>query len=152
MRLLHPTTIKILSSHPELPKTHLAHAWAEVFKWKASGQKHPKMFIDCEEDLGNYLAYIYEMVDGKGYNLDSNKINKLSNNIKRGWDLYFLWNKKRMFKPYFDSNYLFSDACSLYFKGVNIFKDIFGDQWTKYCPVINLKEINRQISKTLNKK
>lgn len=80
MRLLHPKTIEIAARRVYIPKTVIAHYWAEQCK-------------------------------------------------------------------FFDDSYLFSDACSLYFKGINIFPDIFGDQWRKYVPVENYKEILRQINK-----
>ena len=152
MRLLHPRTIEILASHTEFPKTHLAHAWSEVFKYLASGQKHPKMFLPSKRLLGQYLAHIYVQTDfGELVNLDRSKVDNMGGVIVKGWEEYFSSNLPNEFEDYFDSNYLFSDACSLYYKGINIFPDIFGDEWEKYCPVISLKEINRQVDKTLNK-
>ena len=52
----------------------------------------------------------------------------------------------------FDDDYLFSDAVSLYLKGVNIFPKIFGDKWEKYCPIISLNEIKRVVTKTIDKR
>lgn len=74
---------------------------------------------------------------------------KLNNRVTYG----FLYFQVPQFKDsiYFDDNYLFSDAVSLYLKGVNIFPDIFGDQWRKYAPIISLKEIYRVVGKTLEK-
>ena len=149
MRLLHPRTIQILASHPEFPKTHLAHCWAECFKYLASGQKHPKMFINDNRTLGKYLRFVYEYGIKAGCNLDKEKIKSLPIAIQTGFnkeDYSYITSSY-----YFDNNYLFSDACSLYFKGINIFQDIFGDEWEKYCPVISLKEIKRQVDKTLSK-
>lgn len=168
MRLLHPRTIKILASHPEFPKTHLAHCWSECFKYLASGQKHPKMFIDNDIDFGMYLGYLYYEAgtfgwkSSAGCKLDGEKIKKLRKPIIDAFDKMFDYlisyrdtgesnHLDGFLNKYFDDNYLFSDACSLYFKGINIFPDIFGDQWRKYVPVESLKEIKRQVDKTLSK-
>jgi hypothetical protein len=149
MRLLHPTTITILASHPEFPKTHLAHAWSEVFKFLAQDKSHPKMFLPSHEHYGNYLSFIYQETRDKGYNLDKEKINKLSSEVKKGWEWY--QEDLNIFESHFDDDYLFSDACSLYYKGINIFPDIYDDNWRKYVPVESLKEIQRQVTKTLSK-
>lgn len=150
MRLLHPRTIEILASHPEFPRTHLSHCWSEIFKWKASGQKHPKCFIDDDRFLGKYLKFLYEQATAAGCNLDAQKIKSLSptivNNFTSRGNLINV-----VTCIYFDSDYLFSDATSLYFKGINIFPDIFGDEWRKLVPVESLKEIKRQVDKTLSK-
>lgn len=42
MRLLHPRTLQIASQRDDIPKTVITHVWSEIFKWKASGQSHPK--------------------------------------------------------------------------------------------------------------
>lgn len=152
MRLLHPTTIKILANHPEFPKTHLAHAWSEVFKFLAQSKSHPKMFITNKKHLGQYLVYLYNHATKAGCKLDKNKVFNLGENVVNGFMDYYVDDTTDYFMNEFDDNYLFSDACSLYFKGTNIFPDIFGDQWRKYVPVESLTEINRQINKTLNKK
>lgn len=148
MRILHPTTLKIIASRKDISKAHISHVWSEIFKWKASGKSHPKMFIDNDYDLGCYMAIV--SVNGwfKKCNLDASKIKKLNSTIQAGW--YEMWCADRIAK-YFDDNYLFSDACSLYYKGINIFPDIFGDDWRKYVPVESLKEIIRQCDKTINK-
>lgn len=159
MRLLSPRTIKILASHPEFPKTHLAHAWSEVFKFLASGQKHPKVFITDHFDLGVYLGYIWGFCAGPNGSVKLDEI-KIKDNLPEDvWSGYLIINyngfkknqAEKLLDKYFDSNYLFSDACSLYYKGINIFKDIFGDEWRKYVPVESLKEIKRQVDKTLTK-
>jgi hypothetical protein len=54
MRLLHPTTLKIASERDDIPKTVISHVWSEIFKWLASKQKHPKMFIDDEYNMDNF--------------------------------------------------------------------------------------------------
>lgn len=154
MRLLHPRTIEILASHPEFPKTHLSHAWSEVFKYLASGQKHPKMFLKYKDELGYYLAHIYLNSNfGSLVKLDRKKVDNIGGQLVQGWDIYFGNPENALYclNYYFDENYLFSDACSLYFKGINIFPDIFSDQWRKYVPVESLKEIKRQVDKTLSK-
>lgn len=155
MRLLHPKTLAILASHPEFPKTHIAHCWSEIFKWKANGKPHPKMFIDDDYALGSYLRFVYENGIEIGCNLDSNKINNLNEEIKEGFNgprIIFIGKElKADFEKYFDSNYLFSDACSLYYKGINIFEDLFTGESQKYIPVISHKEIIRQCTKTCSK-
>ncbi|MFA8451774.1 MAG: hypothetical protein ACEPOW_13855 [Bacteroidales bacterium] len=152
MRLLHPKTLEIASKRKYIPKTVLSHAWSEVFKYLATGQKHPKVFITDEYYLGVYMSMVYEMSQIRGCNFDKSKINNYSKEFSRGFreelssDHIMI-----MYTAYFDDNYLFSDACSLYFKGINIFPDIFGDEWRKYVPVESHKEIHRQITKTINK-
>lgn len=145
MRQLHPTTINIATSN-KYPKTILSHAWAEVFKYLASKQNHPKVFIKNPVHLGRYLRIVYNASIIRGCNFDVTKINKLSGEVQQGFN-----DSTVKIDHYFDDNYLFSDACSLYFKGVNIFPEIFSDQWRKYVPVESLEEIQRQVNKTLNK-
>jgi len=131
MRLLHPKTIEILANHPEFPKTHLSHVWSEVFKYLTSGKKHPKMFIDNPEDIGRYMKYLYTFASKVACKFDTKKIFKLDKEIVDAFttvDTFYDWHKES-FNNYFDDNYLFSDAVSLYFKGTNIFPDIFGDEW-----------------------
>jgi hypothetical protein len=144
MRLYHPTTLKILSERADIPKRYSCSVWSEIFKWKASGKPHPKCFIEDDYNLGCYIRLVYNLAIKKGCKLDINKIKKLSYKINRGFSqtMYEIY-----YQEYFDDNYLFSDACSLYFKGINIFPDIFGDEWRKYIPVESYKEILRQINK-----
>ena len=151
MRLLHPRTLQIIATETTgldfldatvSKKQVLSHSWSEVLKFLATRQNHPKMFID-DESLGCYMKYIYTLnAEYVHCNLDSSHIDKYPI-VKMGFDNPF------SIDEHFDDSYLFSDAVSLYFKGVNIFPYIFGDQWRKYCPVISLKEINRQIKKTI---
>lgn len=151
MRLIHPRTLKILASHKEFPKTHLAHAWSEVFKFVASCKSHPKMFINDEYYLGLYLKVIF--ITAKDIcNLNDSLVNKLPIKIKNGFKQSYSAKNLTKLSKYFNDNYLFSDAVSLYFKGINIFPDIFGDEWRKYVPVESHKEIARQINKTLSRK
>ena len=148
MRQLHPKTIWIASWRDDIPKTVISHCWAEVFKHVKTQQKHPKCFIDDEHYLGVYLRYVYDMGIKKGCNLDRDKVKTLPARIQTGFettDIPF----DSMMAEYFDDIYLFSDACSLYFKGINIFPDIYGDKWRKYIPVESRMEIKRQIDKTL---
>lgn len=153
MRLLHPRTIQILAEHAdELPRARqsLAHCWAEIFKWKSSGKKHPKQFIDDDRYLGSYLGYLYEE-SRNVCKLDAGKIPNLGVVIAKEFIL-----KRWDFKLYFTTDpfcdpYLFSDACSLYFKGCNVFPYIFGYEWKKFVPVESLEEILRQVTKTLKK-
>jgi hypothetical protein len=156
MRLLHPRTVQILATHAdELPhaRRSLASCWAEIFKWKASGQKHPKQFITDDKTLGVYLFWLWTNALGI-CNLDDSNVKKLGKEVLYGWNIFFVGKFLQDFiysAKEFDDFYLFSDACSLYFKGCNIFPYIFGDEWRKYVPVESLKEIQRQVTKTLNK-
>lgn len=157
MRLYHYRTLQILASREDIPKRYSCSVWSEIFKWKASGQKHPKMFIDDEIILGRYLFIVYILALVKGCKLDKDKVKNLSRDIKCGFVYqkdkyeYGVYDDNDRFDEYFDDNYLFSDACSLYFKGINIFPDLFPDNPEKYIPVISHKEIIRQCNKTLNK-
>lgn len=148
MRQYHPITLEILSKRKDIPKRFSCSVWSEVFKWKASGQSHPKCFINDDFHLGVYLKIVYELATSKGCNLDNSKIESLSSKVQDGFNNGVGFDRTILSK-YFNDNYLFSDACSLYFKGINIFPDIFGDDWRKYVPVESLKEIKRQVDKTL---
>lgn len=159
MRLLHPRTLEIAASRDDIPKTVLSHAYAEVFKFKSGNRSHPKMWIKDDYKLGQYLSLVYWCGIKKGCEFDMEKVRNLSKEIYAG----FCWKKtNRIIDDYvakmyviddcdFDDNYLFSDACSLYYKGINIFPDIYGSNWRKYVPVESHKEILRQLTKTLNK-
>lgn len=151
MRLYHPQTLQIFANREDISKRFSCSVWSEVFKWKASKQKHPKMFIDFSDKvLGCYMGMVYDLAIKKGCNLDKEKIKNLGKEFCDGWDLYFKFGNT-IYEQLFDSDYLFSDACSLYFKGVNIFPDIYGNKWRRYVPVESLEEILRQVKKTLQK-
>lgn len=152
MRQLHPRTIQILAEKGY--KAPIAHCWSEQFKAIASGKKHPKVFIDDEHALGKYLFYVYIIGTAIGCKFNATNIRSLPISISESFfGSYEVVGYKikidNSLEDYFDDNYLFSDAVSLYFKGINIFPDIFGDNWRKYVPVESLKEINRQVTKTL---
>lgn len=153
MRLLHPKTLEIAANRKDIPKTVISHAWSEVFKFVKSGQKHPKMFIEDEYHLGLYLKVVYYYGKLKGCNFDKEKIKGLPGEIQIGFNCSIdpEWATHILLRNYFNASYLFSDSCSLYFKGINIFPDICGDEWRKYVPVESHKEILRQITKTVNK-
>lgn len=147
MRLIHPRILEE-SVKPQYPKTILAHAWAEVFKFVKSGQKHPKMFIDNDIDLGCYLGIVYVFSVEKGCKFDKDKVASLGEAIND----WFLWtldrsniNTREWLNSYFDDNYLFSDLGSQYIGGVNMFPAFFGDDWRKYCPIISHDEIARKL-------
>jgi len=161
MRLLHPETIRIIAEEKvdfknatSSKRQVLAHAWAEVVKFKAQTKSHPKMFIDNDVHLGFYMSWVYLWGTMAECKLNPDVLNKypdlreafdLANTDNEGWSLDKI-------DQYFDENYLFSDCVSLYYKGINIFPFVFRENWQKYCPVINLKEVSRQIDKTMNKK
>ena len=153
MRLLHPKTLEVAANRDDIPKTVISHVWSEVFKWIASGKEHPKMFLKDSYDIGMYMRHVYTMGVRKGCNLNVGLLSKKGYlNIKDGWDDRRYDVAMEVFDLYFDDNYLFSDAVSLYFKGHNIFPDIFGNEWRKYVPVESIKEIKRQVDKTLSRK
>ena len=147
MRLLHPTTLKIASERNDIPKTVISHAWSEVFKFVASNKFHPKMFLPSNL-LGRYLAVVYHYGTIKGCNLNINKVLNIPL-LKYGFNTEIEDNLNHL-DPFFDKDYLFSDACSLYFKGINIFPDIYKNEWRKYVPIESYKEILRQINKHTN--
>ena len=153
MRLLHPYTIKIIATKctdddftnaTVSRKSTIAHAWCEVLKFKGSGKSHPKMFIHDDYTLGCYMSYVKKYGDDVGCNLNVEHLLKYD-------EIYIgfcggIW---REFEHLFDEEYLFSDAVSLYLKGLNIFPYIYGNNWQKYCPIISLKEVKRIVDKTL---
>lgn len=154
MRQLHYKTMQIVAYRDDLPKTILSHAWGEVFKFLASKQNHPKVFVIDMKELGKYLGVVYIFGKKKDCKLDKSLVDKLPADLIKGFNLAIKWQSdpfiEYMLEPHFDDNYLFSDAVSLYFKGHNIFPDIFGDQWRKYVPVESYDEITRQLSKHTN--
>jgi hypothetical protein len=153
MRLLHPRTLEICAMRDDIPKTVLSHAWSEVFKYIASGKKHPKMFLNSKTLLFYYLGFVYKFGTDKGCNFDKNKVPKsYKSDFNRGRRDVCDYSCCRFLNGLeidfaFDDDYLFSDACSLYYKGINIFPDIFGDDWRKYVPVESRVEIIRQLLK-----
>lgn len=154
MRLLHPETLAILaegdvdfSKATSSQKQTISHAWSEVIKFKATNQKHPKMFIDNDYFLGVYMNVVKLYGDLLGCKFNPELLEKYPQLHEK------LMNStsedvRALTEKYFDDNYLFSDTVSLYFKGVNIFPNIFGHQWRKYIPVESYDEILRQINKT----
>jgi hypothetical protein len=155
MRLLHPRTIDTIANKmtsveflkaTSSGKQVISHAWSECLKYLATRQEHPKMFLD-DEMLGCYMNYIYTMNESVGCNLNSDLIDDRYPIVKLGFDDP-IYSDLDMF---FDDTYLFSDAISLYFKGVNMMPHIYGDQWRKYIPIENLKEVYRVVGKTLDK-
>ena len=153
MRILHPKTIRIIANEDidftkstSSRKLVLSHSWSEMIKFKSQDKPHPKVFITDDFDLGCYMAYIYQENEKVGCKLDSSKLEKFE-------ELFVGFTSCAISRinKYFDDNYLFSDCVSLYFKGVNIFPFVFGDDWRKYVPVESLKEIQRQVNKTLEK-
>lgn len=162
MRILHPRTIKIIANMEDsefenatvTKKAILSHAWSEIFKYLATRRNHPKCFIRNEYDLGMYLGYLRSVGETVGCNMNVENMFKYDD-VYQGFAVYNNMYDYELYlvrsKEYFDDNYLFSDAVSLYFKGVNIFVHIFGASWRKYVPVESLVEIQRQVSKTINK-
>jgi len=146
MRTLHPQTRQIAAERDDIRKTVITNAWAEVFKWKGGNKEHPKMFIWQDFDLGIYMRQIYLASIKKGCNLDPNNVKKLGTEVWRGFT-----SEEDIKAAYFNRDYLISDACSLYYKGINIFPDIYGSDARKYIPVESHEEIARQIivNKTL---
>lgn len=164
MRLLHPETLRIVATQctdedfkraTVTRKTVTSHAWSEVLKFLATRQIHPKMWLS-DDELGIYMQIAKYHGDVIGCVLDEKLLNKYSKVI----DMYLSSNYERAlltiqeyeedFK--FDDNYLFSDCMSLYFKGLNIFKYVYGDDWRRIVPVESLDEIQRQVTKTIEKR
>lgn len=163
MRLLHPTTLEIVTNE-KFPRTIISHVWSEIFKFYTSKQTHPKMFIKDDRDMGIYLGFVWVSAKKRGgLSLDLRKVNKLPTDLVNGFNHAIQYNHDNLLKivsnlegyinephgKYFNDYYLMSDACSLYFKGYNIFPYIFGDHWRKYVPVESRKEILRQLNKIL---
>jgi len=155
MRLLHPDTIQIVAK--DLPdsafknstvsrKQVISHAWSECLKWLATKQQHPKMFL-TEQQLGWYLSIVKE----NGNIVECNLNEQLLIKYDSVWIGYVDPDVTYLKRLHFDDSYLFSDAVSLYLKGLNIFPNIFGEEWRKYVPIENLKEIKRIVDKTLDK-
>ena len=160
MRLLSPLTLEIVSNMNDAEfknatisrKTVISHAWSECLKFLATKQIHPKMYLDGEE-LGQYMAVVKYYGDVVGCNLNAGHLMKYdevyygfayaSSDIER----YIL----QVSKQHFDDIYLFSDAISLYFKGLNIMPHIYGDDWRRYVPIENLKEIHRVVGRAIGK-
>ena len=154
MRLLHPSTIKyvieadesVFKNATSSRKQILSHVWSEVFKYFGSEKQHPKVSFLKAEYLLAYLDDLYLKINGL-VRCDEKKLENLKNKYRK-------INKCMDFRYHleFDDNYLFSDLVSLYFKGVNLFPQRFGDDWRKYVPVESLKEIKKQVDKTLDKR
>jgi hypothetical protein len=165
MRLLHPETIRIVatvckdedfSSATVSRKSVIAHAWSETLKYLATKQQHPKMWL-TDSQLGAYLRVVKTYGDMVGCKLNQELLPKYEY-VSYGYYNYapklkdasdIINANAKSFK--FDSTYLFSDCVSLYFKGLNIFPYIYGDDWRRVVPVESLKEIHRQVSKTIEK-
>jgi hypothetical protein len=153
MRLLHPKTIQyiikaddsVFENATVSRKQVLSHVWSECFKYLASKKSHPKMFLGDEYDLYYYMRYVYNNIkDIVNISKKSkDKVDKALENVFGG---------DEEFKEFFDEYYLFSDLVSLYFKGINLFPMKFPYTWRRYVPVESLKEIKRQVDKTLLKK
>lgn len=169
MRLLHPKTLDIVGhmkdeefqSSTLSKKLIYSHSWSECFKFVKSGKEHPKMFIN----YANIVTYLLELhnkndIYSVGCNMNYNLIYTLNDYLDGEYinDLIWYYNEGSpedevsCLEDKFDRDYLISDANSLYYKGVNIFPHIYGENWHKYCPVISLKEIKRQVDKTLDKR
>lgn len=157
MRLLHPVTIRTIA-HMDASEFKnatvsqrqiLSHAWSEVFKFIGQDKPHPKVFISDQTTLGTYLRRVYDYGLIVGCKMNKDLLNK---DIEMHNGFYNqCWQYTDQLMSNFDDNYLFSDAVSLYFKGVNIFPSLYGDKWRKLVPVESLQEIQRQITKTLSK-
>lgn len=160
MRLLHMDTIQIVAMELKnedflistvSQKSVISHAWSEVLKFLATRQNHPKMFLN-DEELGVYLYIIKRYGDLVGCNLNESLLLKYDD-VWYGYTVYNdLNDAKYRLNKHFDNQYLFSDAVSLYLKGLNIFPYMFGSEWRKYVPIEGLKEIQRVVTKTLDKR
>ena len=159
MRLLHPETLQIVAEELNdddfknatvTRKTVISHAWAEVFKYLSTRQTHPKMFLS-DGHLGYYMKLVYLYGTNIGCNFDESKLVKFDDVWYNYLKYDCLATLEHSLEDEFDSCYLFSDAVSLYFKGLNIVPYIFGEDWRRYVPIENLKEIYRVVGKTLGR-
>jgi hypothetical protein len=160
MRLMHTETINIVAklmkdeeftNSTVSRKQFLSHCWSEVLKYLATRQEHPKMWLS-DFELGLYMKQIMLFNQFVECNLNEQHLIKYDEVWYGYLRPYTEDNIKKVLSDSFDSNYLFSDAVSLYFKGLNIFPYIFGDDWRKYVPIENLSEIHRVVGKAMDKK
>ena len=130
MRLLSPETLRIVSTLCKdsdfdnatvSRKQIVSHAFTEQLKFLASGKSHPKCFITNHEHLGKYLHLVKHYGDIVGCNLNIENLMKYDLVYIGFCDVYSVDDALCYVDEYFDRDYLFSDAVSLYFKGVNIF-------------------------------
>lgn len=152
MRLLHPRTLEIVSVRPDITKKIISNVFNDIFKWKEDGIDHPKMFITDDAMLGRYLSLVYFYSVVRGCYLTISRVDTLSQETIDCFNAALTnttltWYLKQL-SQYFDDNYLFSDACYLYFRGINIFPEIFGNSWEKYVPIVSLNKIGRYVNKT----
>lgn len=153
MRLLHPITLSIVATNPNIDFTNsqnsrkqtLSHAWSEVHKFLATNQQHPKMFISDNATLGAYMRYIYELATLVGCNFNPDLLKKYPD----VWQGYQQDNPLAKLSTVneFDELYLMSDCQSLYLKGLNIMPFIYGGDWRRIVPIENLSEIRRIVNK-----
>lgn len=159
MRLLHLRTISTIATMKDSDfekatvtrKTVLSHAYCEVMKYLATNKIHPKMFLGSEEEYGYYLKYVSVFADMVGCKFDYDKIKKYPRVYNAFASNKGIVELTKILSERFDANYLFSDCTSLYFKGLNIFKEVYGDEWRKLVPIESLKEIRRVVDKTISK-
>ena len=159
MRLLHPNTLFTVAKEMKdeefnkatvSRKQVVSHAWSEVLKYLATRQTHPKMFLD-DTTLGIYMRLVHHYGTSIGCNLNESHLTKYD----EVWISYLEYDDvdlaydDLMFE--FDNDYAFSDAASLYLKGLNIFPYMYYGEWRKYVPIESLKEIHRVVTKTLDK-
>lgn len=166
MRLLHPETLRIIATickdedfknSTVSRKQALSHVWSESLKFLATRQSHPKEWLN-DQQLGVYLRVVKTYGDIVGCNLDEELLRKYDDvaygyfthayNMKRASDTIHV--NANSFK--FDDNYLFSDCTTMYFKGLNIFQYVYGDDWKRLVPIQNLDEIYRVVGKTIEKR
>lgn len=172
MRLLHVETLRIISlvctdddfkNATVSRKQVISHAYTEVLKYLATRQIHQKMWLS-DFKLGIYLRTVRYFADMIGCNFNEELIEKyrevqtayniasrsFSDEYTLEESLEYIHNLKEWMS--LDDNYLFSDCTSLYFKGINIFKYVYGDDWRRLVPIENLDEIYRVVGKTIEKR
>jgi hypothetical protein len=159
MRLLHPDTIRTVAmvckdedfkNATVSRRSVISHAWSEVLKYMATKQNHPKMFLRSDYEIGPYMGYVKKYGDKIGCNLNAEHLAKYDDvyygfvNITESNELHL--------KSRFDNEYLFSDCTSLYFKGLNIFPYVYGNDWRRLVPIESIDEIYRVVGKTIEKR
>jgi len=164
MRLLDPRTIRVVSREMKdedfdtstvSRKQVVSHAWSEIMKYLATKQTHPKMFLG-DVELGVYARVVYTYGISIGCNLNETLLIKYDD----VWFGYVMFSDlpscEKFLALHFEeyeggADYLISDIVSLYLKGLNLYPYVYKENWRKYVPIESLKEIQRVVTKTIDK-
>ena len=168
MRLLHTETLRIVAlvckdldfeKATVSRKQVISHAWSECLKYLATRQNHPKTWL-TDGKLGVYLRVVKTYGDIIGCQLNEQHLQKYEDvwngytdarNLQSALNIIDI-NKGGRYDFKFDDNYLFSDCTTMYFKGLNIFQYVYGDDWRRLVPIQSLDEIYRVVGKAIEKR